>query len=47
MLDDRRAAAALGQRGQEMVWSRFTADRMAEQTAVIYAGYLGGRAGHG
>jgi glycosyltransferase involved in cell wall biosynthesis len=47
MLDDRRAAAALGQRGQEAVWQRFTADRMAEQTAAVYAGYLSREAGHG
>src|SRR5262249_8421747 len=38
--DDGALRRRLGAAGQETVWRSFTAQRMAEETAFVYAGYL-------
>jgi glycosyltransferase involved in cell wall biosynthesis len=40
LLDDRARADELGRRGQEAVHGRFHAERMAQETAVVYAQYV-------
>ena len=39
LMDDRAGREAMGRRGQEAVHARFTARRMAEETAAVYQRY--------
>src|SRR5262249_50915922 len=46
LMDDPAAAAEMARKGQAAVFARFTADRMARETAEVYARYVRAETNH-